>query len=214
MQSKATTVAEYLAALPPDRREAISAIRKVIKKNLPKGYAEGMQYGMIGYFVPHSIFPDGYHCDPKQPLPFASVASQKNHMAIYLMCIYSMQAHRDRFMKDWKASGKKLDMGKSCVRFKRIEDVALDVVGEAIARVPVKDYVAFYEASRPASAKRSSRPAAKKTAPKKKQAGKKTVTKKATSKKPAAKKAGKKVVKKVVKKAAKKPAARARARAK
>ena len=120
MQSKAKTVAKYLAELPEDRRAAISKIRAVIRKNLPNGYKEGMQYGMIGYFVPHSIFPDGYHCDPKQPLPFASLASQKNHMALYLMCIYGSESHKAWFKEAWEKTGKKLDMGKSCVRFKKL----------------------------------------------------------------------------------------------
>ena len=88
MQSKATTVDQYLASLPEDRRAALSAVRDVIRKNLDGDYEEGMQYGMIGYYVPHAVFPAGYHADPKQPLPFASLASQKNHMAVYLMCVY------------------------------------------------------------------------------------------------------------------------------
>jgi hypothetical protein len=146
MQSKATTVAEYLAALPADRRAALEAVRAVIRKNLPKGYEEGMQYGMIGYYVPHSVYPAGYHCDPRQPLPFASIASQKNHMALYLMCVYGNSAHAAWFRQAWTAAGKKLDMGKSCVRFKKLDDVPLDVVGQAIKRVPVKELIAQYEA--------------------------------------------------------------------
>ena len=126
MQSKAKTVEEYLAALPEDRREAVQAVRKVILKNLGKGYEEGMQYGMIGYYVPHSVYPDGYHCDPKQPLPFAGLASQKNHMAIYLMCIYGIEEQERWFREAWARTGKKLDMGKSCVRFKKLEDLPLD----------------------------------------------------------------------------------------
>ena len=147
MQSKATTVERYLAELPDDRREAISAIRAVILKNLPKGCAEGMQYGMIGYCVPHSVYPAGYHCDPKQPLPFASLASQKNHMALYLMNIYGDERHHAWFTKAWTDTGKKLDMGKSCVRFRKLEDVPLAVVGEAIRRVPVKEFIATYEST-------------------------------------------------------------------
>jgi hypothetical protein len=147
MQSKATTVAEYLAELPPDRRVALEAIRNVILKNLPKGYAEGMQYGMIGYFVPHEIYPAGYHCDPKQPLPFACLASQKNHMAIYMMCIYGDPEHEAWFREAWAATGKKLDMGKSCIRFRKLDDVPLPLIGRAIKRVPVKTYIAWYEAS-------------------------------------------------------------------
>ena len=140
-KSTATTVQYYLTSLPPDRREAISAVRKVILANLPKGYEECMTYGMIGYVVPHSIFPAGYHCDPKTPLPFANLGSQKNHMAIYLMTVYGDKATEQWFRKAWQATGKKLDMGKACVRFKKIEDVPLEVIGQAIARVPVKQYV-------------------------------------------------------------------------
>lgn len=153
MATKATTVQQYLASLPDDRRKALEALRKVIRKNLPRGYAEVVQYGMIGYAVPHARYPAGYHCDPKQPLPFASLASQKNHMALYLFCIYCDPKAQARFVKQWKASGNRLDMGKGCVRFKRIEDVPLDVVGEAIASMPVEDFIAAYEAGLPASAR-------------------------------------------------------------
>jgi hypothetical protein len=145
MQSKAKTVQEYLDQLPDHRREAISAVRDVMLKNLPKGFEEGMQYGMIGYFVPHSVYPDGYHCNPKEPLPYASLAAQKNYMSIYLMCIYGDEAHRDWFVEAWNKTGKKLDMGKSCVRFKKLEDVPLKVVGQAMKRVTVKKYIDFYE---------------------------------------------------------------------
>ncbi len=145
MQSKAKTVDQYLGELPDDRREALQAVRAVVLKNLPKGYEEGMQYGMIGYFVPHSVYPPGYHCDPKQPLPFAGLASQKHHMSIYLMCIYGDQQHAAWFRKAWVASGKKLDMGKSCVRFKKLDDVPLKVIGEAIRRVPAKKFIDHYE---------------------------------------------------------------------
>ena len=145
MQRKAKTVEQYLAQLPPERREAISAVRKVILKNLPKGFEEGMLYGMIGYFVPHKLFPAGYHCDPSQPLCYAGLASQKNHMAIYLMCVYGDKETKDWFVKAYKATGKKLDMGKSCIRFKKLDDLPLDVIGQAIARVPVDKYIQAYE---------------------------------------------------------------------
>ena len=145
MQSKAKTVNEYLAGLPEDRRVAIQAMRKVIRKNLDKDYEEGMQYGMIGYYVPHKVYPPGYHCDPKQPLPFAGLASQKNHMAIYLMCIYGSREQEAWFRKEWAKTGKKLDMGKSCISFKKLEDLPLEVIGQAIARVPAKKYIANYE---------------------------------------------------------------------
>ena len=162
MQSKARTVKEYLAGLPDDRREAIKAIRAVVLKNLPRGYKEGMQYSMIGYFVPHSVYPAGYHCDPRQPLPFAGLASQKNHMAIYLMCIYGDPEHATWFRAAWSKTGKKLDMGKSCVRFKKIDDVPLQVIGQAIKRVPVKKFIAYYEKTIGAAAKAVRKTAAKK----------------------------------------------------
>lgn len=160
MQSKAKTVDEYLAALPEDRRETLQAIRSVILKKLPKGYEEGMQYGMIGYFVPHSLYPAGYHCDPKQPLPFAGLASQKNHMSLYFMCVYGNPEQERWFREAWTRTGKKLDMGKSCVRFKRLEDVPLDVIGETVKRVPVKKFVEFCEAAVKTSGKRPAKKSA------------------------------------------------------
>jgi hypothetical protein len=147
MQSKVTTVEQYLSELPEDRRKAIEAVRQVILKNLDKDYEEGMQYGMIGYYVPHRVYPPGYHCDPKQPLTFAGLASQKNHMSLYLMCVYGDSNHLQWFREAWAKSGKKLDMGKSCVRFKKLEDLPLDVIGEAIRRVPAKKYVECCESS-------------------------------------------------------------------
>ncbi|MCA8980519.1 MAG: DUF1801 domain-containing protein [Planctomycetes bacterium] len=194
--SKATTVKQYLDALPEDRRKALEAVRRVIKSNLDSKYEEGIQYGMIGYYVPHSVFADGYHCDPKQPLPFASIASQKNHMAVYLFCLYNDPAEIARFEAEWKKTGKKLDMGKSCVRFKKLDDVALDAIGAAIKRMPAKKFVELYVANRDgaAGARKTAKKAAKKTA--------KKAAKKAT-KKTTGKKAAKKVVKKAAKKVAK-----------
>jgi len=145
MASQATTVEGYLQALPPDRRAAISAVRQVILANLPAGYEECMSYGMIGYVVPHSLYPAGYHCNPKLPLPYANLGSQKNHMAIHLCSVYGDADTTRWFQKAWKASGKKLDMGKACVRFKKLEDVPLDVIGQVIARTPVKKYIASIE---------------------------------------------------------------------
>ena len=145
MQSKATTVDAYLAELPEERREAISSIRGVILKNLPNGYEEGMQWGMIGYYVPHSLYPAGYHCQPEEPLPVASLASQKNHMAFYGLGLYINEAQARWFVEEWNKAGKKLDMGKSCVRFKTLDDVALDVIGRAIKRLPVEQYIEQYE---------------------------------------------------------------------
>jgi hypothetical protein len=145
MPSEVQDVEEYLASLPEDRREAITAIREVILKNLPKGYEEGVQWGMPSYFVPLSEYPSGYNCQPDQPLPFVGFASQKNHMAFYGFCIYIDEVLKDRFVEDWKKTGKKLDMGKSCVRFKKLEDVPLKVIGDAVKRVPMKKYIKQYE---------------------------------------------------------------------
>jgi hypothetical protein len=155
MQSKAKTVAEYLEALPSDRREALAAVREVILKNLDRDFEEGMQYGMIGYYVPHRVYPAGYHCDPNQPLPFAGLASQKNYMSLYMMCIYGDSRQLVQFRRDWAKTGKRLDMGKSCIRFKKLDDLPLDVIGKAIARVKAKNYIAICEAVTKPAAKKS-----------------------------------------------------------
>ncbi len=172
MQSKAQTVEAYLAELPEDRRNAIQAVRETILKALPKGYEEGMQYGMIGYFIPHSIYPPGYHCDPKQPLPFAHLASQKNYMALYMGSIYADAELAKWFHDAWVAEGKKLDMGKSCIRFKKLEDVPLKVVRQAIKQLPTKRFIELYETaikdSRGRRKKSSKKVSAKKAARKKK----------------------------------------------
>ena len=175
--SKPTTVARYLAALPKDRRDAIQAVRKVIRANLDPKFKEIVQYGAIGYVVPHSVYPAGYHCDPEQPLPFAGIASQKNHMGISLFCIYSGEDEQSRFREAWLKTGKRLDMGKSCVRFRKIEDVALDVLGKTIKRITVKKFIANYEASFGPSG----RPAARKTKKKKPIAKKKRVARRSPS---------------------------------
>lgn len=187
MQSKAATVTEYLASLPADRRSAIETVRKTILKNLDKKYQEAMQYGMICYSVPHSVYPAGYHCDPRQPLPFAAIASQKNYMSVYLMspesgCVGDMSCENNArwFREAWAKTGKKLDMGKSCIRFKSIDDLALDVIGEAIKRVPVKRFIEGYEA---ALGDRLKKPAKATGSKRKTQVAKKTknVAKKAAS---------------------------------
>lgn len=201
MPTAPATVSAYLDALPADRRAALGTVRDVINKRLPKGYAEGIQYGMIAWFVPHSVYPPGYHCDPRQPLPFASIGSQKNHMGLYLFCIYGAPGAADAFARDWKAAGKKLDMGKACVRFKKLEDVPLEVVARAV-NIPVQAFVDHYEGMLASSGVRhpgkkggtpsAGRPAGKKTS---KKTAKKTPAKKATkktAKKPMARKAPKK----------------------
>jgi len=145
VQSKANTVKQYLNELSDDRRDAISAIRDVILENLPDGIEEGMQWGMIGYFVPHRIYPSGYHCQPDEPLPFASLANQKNHMAFYGFNIYIDEKQQEWFVKEWKKTGKKLDMGKSCVRFKKLDDVPLSVLAKLTRRCSVEKYIKLYE---------------------------------------------------------------------
>ncbi|MBC8326259.1 MAG: DUF1801 domain-containing protein [Verrucomicrobia subdivision 3 bacterium] len=182
MQSKAKTVKQYFAELPPDRRKAMSALRAVINKNLPKGFKEGMQWGMPAWYVPLSAYPDGYHCQPDEPLPFAAIASQKQHMAFYGIGLYMDPEQAAWFVKAWEATGKKLNMGKSCVRFKKIEDVALEVVGEAVRRISMKDYIAGYEASL-AQNKSGKKVGAKRSAARKKVAAKKKAVKKTAAKK-------------------------------
>ncbi|MCK6459256.1 MAG: DUF1801 domain-containing protein [Planctomycetes bacterium] len=161
MQSKASTVEQYLAELPEDRRKAIQAVREVLLENLDKDYAEGMAYGGIGYCVPHRVYPPGYHCDPKQPLPFAGLGSQKHYMSLGLMSVYMDPAQRKAFEAAWKKTGKKLDMGASCIRFKKAEDLALDVIADAVRRVPTKAYIALYESLRSGKAKSRKKRAAK-----------------------------------------------------
>jgi len=167
MQTKPSTVDQYLSDLPADRRVALETVRGVILANLDKDYEEGIQYGVIGYFVPHRVFPAGYHCDPKQPLPFAGLASRKNYMTLHLMCIYDSSPLADWFREAWAKTGKKLDMGKACVRFKKVEDLALDVIGEAFRRVPAEKYIRHYEdAMRMMAARTTKGPPGKKVAAK------------------------------------------------
>ncbi len=145
MQSKAKTVNEYIDSLSDERRQIISDMRKVILKNLPKGFEETMQYGMISYVVPHTIYPAGYHCNPKDAVPFISLASQKSHIAIYHMAIYQ-GALKDWFASAWKkTTNKKLDMGKSCIRFKKPEDVPLKLIGELSGKITPKQWIELYE---------------------------------------------------------------------
>jgi uncharacterized protein YdhG (YjbR/CyaY superfamily) len=170
MQSRATTVEAYLAELPPDRRATISTVRDTLRKNLAPGFEEGMQYGMIGYFIPHATYPAGYHCDPKQPLPFVCLASQKNYCSLYAMSLYADGPQYDAFVAAWKKTGKKLDMGKSCIRFKTADDLPLDVIGQALKPMTVAKWIAIYETSLKDSRKRPSK--AVKKAVKKKVASK------------------------------------------
>ena len=145
MQSDTATVDGYLAELPEERREALSAVRETILQNLPEGFEESMQYGMISYVIPLERYPDTYN---GQPLTLASLGSQKRHMALYLMGVYGDEGTATWFRKRWEATGKKLDMGKSCVRFRKLDDLSLDVVGEAIGRIDAGEFIAAYERSR------------------------------------------------------------------
>jgi uncharacterized protein YdhG (YjbR/CyaY superfamily) len=138
MQSKAATVEEYLAELPPERREQIEAVRAVILENLPEGYEEAMNWGMISYQVPLAVYPDTYN---KQPMMYAALASQKNHMAVYLTGIYMDNPSREEFEAAYMATGKRYDVGKSCVRFKKLDDLPLPLIGETIAAYTVEEFV-------------------------------------------------------------------------
>jgi uncharacterized protein YdhG (YjbR/CyaY superfamily) len=146
MQSTAATVDEYLASLPEDRRETMTKLRKVIKKNIPKGFEECMSYGMIGYVVPHSIYPAGYHCTPNLPLPFANIASQKNFISFYHMSIYGDPTLKTWFEEEYKKSfTAKLDMGKSCTRFKKMEHIPYELIGELMQKITPAKWIETYE---------------------------------------------------------------------
>lgn len=145
MQSQALTVEQYLNELPEDRRVAITAIRDVIVKNLPKGFEECMNYGMIGFVVPHTLYPPGYHCTPNLPLPFLNIASQKQHITIYHMGLYAGEFY-DWFVSEFKKRApKKLNMGKSCIRFTKLEDIPLDLIGELVTKITPQKWIEIYE---------------------------------------------------------------------
>jgi uncharacterized protein YdhG (YjbR/CyaY superfamily) len=144
----ASTVVEYLSGLAEDRRAALSAVRTVINENLPDGYEEGIQFGMIGWYVPLSTYPAGYGDNPKVPLSLIGLGSQKSGMVLHCIALYMNPALSTWFTSEYKKSGKKLDMGKGCVRFKELDDLALDVVGRTVARLPVEEHIANYRAAR------------------------------------------------------------------
>lgn len=154
MTSSASTVEAYLASQPEDRRAALSAVRETILAHLPDGYEEGSQYGMIGYYVPHSRYPAGYHCNPKAPLSYAALGAQKNYLVLHLPTIYGDEKLCAEFRRRWEAAGKRLDMGKGCVRFRKLEDVPLDVVGWVIAATPVDLLISWDQQARAAAAER------------------------------------------------------------
>jgi hypothetical protein len=146
MRSEAAHPDEYFKALPEDRKRAMQELRKEILKRLPKGFTETMAYGMPCYVVPHSLYPAGYHCDPKQALPFMSIASQKNFIAVYHMGIYADQKLLNWFVAEFQKTAKhKLDMGKSCLRFKKPEQIPIQLIGELVSKMSVKDWVSLYE---------------------------------------------------------------------
>ena len=146
MQSKAKTPREYLEGLPEDRKHAISGLRKVILKNLPKGFKEVMSYGAIGYVVPHTLYPKGYHCDPKQPLPFMVITSQK-----YFVTLHHMGVYADRKLLEWftaeypKHSKPKLDMGKGCIRFKKMDEIPFKLIGELASKITPQQWISMCE---------------------------------------------------------------------
>jgi uncharacterized protein YdhG (YjbR/CyaY superfamily) len=148
MTSKANTVAQYISEAPEDRKVALEKLRKVILDNLPDGFQECISYGMIGYVVPHSIYPKGYHCSPELPLPFMSFASQKNSINFYHMGLYANPALYDWFVAEYpKHSAQKLDIGKSCLRIKKPENIPFELIGELVKKITVSDWIALYESA-------------------------------------------------------------------
>ena len=148
MTSEAKNPDEYISSLPEERKIYMEKLRNVILKNLPKGFEEGMNYGMMGYYVPHAIYPKGYHCKPSDPLPFMGFASQKNTINFYHMGIYANKDLYDWFVAEYpKYSTRKLDMGKSCIRFKKFDEIPFDLIGELATKISVEDWIATYESA-------------------------------------------------------------------
>ncbi len=146
MTYSAETVDEYIDLIPEDRKEAITKLREAVLANIPEGFEECINYGMIGYVVPHSIYPDGYHCDPKLPLPFINIASQKNHIAVYHSGVYANEELLNWFTEEYKKQvPTKLDMGKSCIRFKNPRKIPFELIGELAKKVTVQDWIGMYE---------------------------------------------------------------------
>lgn len=146
MQSSALTVEDYLKEIPEDRKPYFYKLRETIVKNIPDGFVEQMSYGMIGFVVPHSIYPDGYHCTPKLPLPFINIASQKNFIALYHMGLYADKELLNWFVEEYpKYSSQKLDMGKGCIRFKKLEQIPYDLIAQLMQKITVQDWISSYE---------------------------------------------------------------------
>ncbi|MCT4697714.1 DUF1801 domain-containing protein [Tenacibaculum haliotis] len=148
MKYEANSPEKYIAQIPEERQVILEKLRNIIKNNLPKGFEEGMSYNMIGYYVPHAVYPNGYHCDPKLPLPFINIASQKNSINLYHSGIYAKKELYDWFVAEYpKHCKRKLDMGKSCIRFKKIEEIPFDLIKELCTKMTVKEWIAIYESA-------------------------------------------------------------------
>ncbi len=146
MQYKANSPEDYISQIPEERKEPMKKLRQVILDNLPKGMEEAMSYGMMGYVVPHKIYPAGYHCTPELPLPFMNLASQKNFIAVYSMVLYAKKDLMEWFTSEYSKQCKyKLDMGKSCIRFKRMDDIPFELIGQLTAKVSTKEWINLYE---------------------------------------------------------------------
>lgn len=148
MQYDATSPEDYINQVPIERQETLRKLRQAINDNLPKGFEEGIKYKMIGYYVPHSVYPDGYHCDPKTPLPLMSFASQKNSINLYHMGIYAKKELLDWFVNEYpKHCKRKLDMGKSCIRFKNMDEIPFELIGELTKKMSSKEWIDIYESA-------------------------------------------------------------------
>ena len=148
MKIEATSPDNYIDQLPEDRQEPMRKLRAIINDNIPAGFEEAMSYGMIGYVVPHSAYPAGYHCDTKLPLPFMNIASQKNFIALYHMGIYAQPALMEWFVAEYpKHNTRKLDMGKSCIRFKKMEEIPYDLITELVQKMSMEEWIELYEAN-------------------------------------------------------------------
>ena len=146
MEYNATSPEDYISQVPEERQDILKKLRKIINQNLPKSFEEGIQYGMIGYYVPHSMYPDGYHCKPSEPLPFMSFASQKNSVNLYHMGIYAKPELHDWFVNEYpKHCKRKLDMGKSCMRFKKLDEIPFDLIAELTTKMSVDEWIQIYE---------------------------------------------------------------------
>ena len=148
MQFKSKTILEYISQLTEDRKEPISKLRNIINQNIDRGFSEEINYGMIGWVVPHSLYPEGYHCDPKLPLPFMSIASQKYFIAVYHMGVYANPKLLEWFISEYpKHCSTKLDMGKSCIRFKKNKNIPYNLIGELVTKMSANDWIMLYESN-------------------------------------------------------------------